>query len=190
MLTHLRIMLAIPVLSSCATVDRAWELREVGCVQNSLSDALEFPEATDLWPTDIRIGQSSSDGERIAVQFLRHFNRGARAGKLPTVLVAVGNAHRSCVAEVQQQSCPFAESAYHRLANLALPVGHRFDEPTGIVSLDGVVFYLAAADGEGNETYWSYYGQEHPAASAIEGVLEGMQACIAPVREQLVEYGN
>lgn len=185
--------LLVLALAGCASV-RAyeepldWSTLGTGCYAQGLSEPLLRPDdfGTSLELTDIRIGRLPDTGNGPGL--MAHFRRG-RDGFLgqrtsaPTLLLAVGDWHRSCAVLLEQEACPAAERLHASLAALSLPVGHGFADPQPIQVIHGDMTFLSVRDGHGNQTDWRYVGLDHPVQTAVWAALEELAACAAPAAE-------
>lgn len=162
-----------------------WSTLTDGCRSHGLAEVMLFPDelGMELHPTDIRIGRLPDTGNGPGL--LVHFRQGrngifAQATEPPKIFIAVGDWKRSCSIQINHDACPSAAGIYEDLATRSIPIGHAFDQPTGMTVLHGTTYFLSTRDGHDNQANWSYVGIRHPLQEVLDAALDDLAECSAP----------
>lgn len=191
------IALSVIGLAGCASTASVeplnWSSLGDGCHDRGLSEVLLSPEhfGTTLNLTDIRIGRLPDVGNGTGL--VAHFRRGLNGAfgqptREPQLFLAVGDWNRSCSVVLEIADCPESTEIYNQLAAQSIPIGHAFDDATGLTVIHGTKFFLSARDGHSNQMNWSYVGSEHRLRDQIDAALDDLSQCAAPASASFSIY--
>lgn len=159
----------------------AWHPVEAGCHEQSPFASLRAWNDAPRSTSSLRfaVEPDTGRGPTVVVAMDRGLNRALKASGEPMLVVAVGDALRTCVTRTPLAACEAAQEARKALLATDIPVGRDHDAGF-ILRLHATTFHLQWTDGSGNSNAVSFTDEMHPVSLAVGAAMEKLERCIAP----------